>query len=186
MKIIVGISGASCSILGIETLKELKDQGVETHLVISKGAKKTIESETNYTVADVESLADHCYDDGDLGALISSGSFVTDGMIVAPCSMKSASAIAHAYDANLLVRAADVCLKENRRVVLMPREMPLNKAQIKNLLECAECGCTILPPMLTCYNKPTTIEDQVVHIVGKALMQFGLEKHGFKPWDGQL
>ncbi|WP_165253233.1 UbiX family flavin prenyltransferase [Adlercreutzia sp. ZJ304] len=186
MRIIVGISGASCAILGIETLKSLGELGVETHLIISKGAQKTIESETNYSVSDVCALADHNYEDGDLGALVSSGSFRTDGMIVAPCSMKSASAIAHAYDANLLVRAADVCLKENRRVVLMPREMPLNKAQLRNLLECAECGCTILPPMLTFYNKPSTLEEQVHHIVGKALMQFGLDSNKFKPWDGNL
>lgn len=186
MRIIVGISGASCSVLGIETLKALAAQGVETHLVISKGAKRTIPSETAYTVEEVEALASYHYDDADLGALVSSGSFATDGMIVAPCSMKSASAIAHAYDANLLVRAADVCLKENRRVVLMPREMPLNRAQLRNLLECAEGGCTILPPMLTFYNRPSTMDDQVRHAVGKALMQFGLDHEGFKPWDGRL
>lgn len=155
-------------------------------MVISKGAQKTIESETSYSVQDVEAMADYHYDDANLGALISSGSFKTSGMIVAPCSMKSASAIAHAYDANLLVRAADVCLKENRRVVLIPREMPLNTAQIKNLLECSQNGCSIIPPMLTFYNKPTSIEDQITHIVGKALMQFDLDVDGFKPWDGNL
>lgn len=185
MRLIVGISGASGATLGIEMLRQLKACGVETHLVVSEGGIKTIESETSYTLGDVQALADHHYDDANLGARISSGSYMTDGMIVAPCSMKSVSAIANAYDANLLVRAADVCLKENRRVVLLPREMPLNKAHLRNLELCADYGCTIIPPMLTFYNRPTTVQEQVVHIVGKTLMQFGLSIDGFKPWDGQ-
>lgn len=186
MRIIVGISGASGAILGIETLKALRVAGVETHLVISKGAFATILDETGYTVDQVRSLADYSYEDDDLGAAISSGSFATDGMIVAPCSMKSVSAIAHAYDANLLVRAADVCLKESRRVVLVPREMPLNKAHLRNLSLCCDEGCIILPPMLTFYNHPTSVEEQVVHIVGKSLMQFGLAHNDFKPWSTKV
>lgn len=184
MRIIVGISGASGAVLGIETLKALKELGVETHLVVSKGGMVTIRDETSYTYEEVCALADYSYDDRNLGATISSGSFVTDGMIVCPCSMKSASAIANAYDANLLVRAADVCLKESRRVVLMPREMPLNKAHLRNLSLCADSGCVIIPPMLTFYNSSTTVEEQVTHIVGKALMQFGLSNKGFRAWEG--
>lgn len=184
MRLIVGISGASGAILGVETLRALRSLDVETHAVVSKGALVTLKDETGLGKSDVAALADACYDDDDLGALISSGSYSTDGMIVAPCSMKSVSAIANAYDANLLVRAADVCLKENRRVVLIPREMPLNKAHLRNLSLCADAGCCILPPMLTFYNRPTTIEEQVRHVVGKALMQFGLHFDGFKPWTG--
>lgn len=184
MRIVVGISGASGAILGIETLKALRACNVETHLVISKGAFSTILDETEYSIDDVRSLASCSYDDDNLGAVISSGSFATDGMIVAPCSMKSVSAIANAYDSNLLVRAADVCLKEGRRVVLIPREMPLNKAHLRNLSLCCDEGCAIVPPMLTFYNHPTTIEEQIAHIVGKALMQFGLTSCDFKPWRG--
>ena len=185
MELIVGISGASGSPLGIEMLKQLRKHGVETHLVVSEGGRRTIESETGLSIEEVCALADHHYDDANLGAAISSGSFVTDGMIVAPCSMKSVSAIAHAYDANLLVRAADVCLKESRRVVLLPREMPLNKTHLRNLTLCADAGCVIIPPMLTFYNHPTTLEDQVRHVAGKALMQFGLQGSGFRAWEGE-
>lgn len=184
MRMIVGISGASGAILGIETLKALRSLGVETHLVVSRGGMVTIESETPYSCEDVRALSSYAYDDGDMGALISSGSFVTDGMIIVPCSMKSVSAIANAYDENLLVRAADVCLKEGRKVVLMPREMPLNKAHLRNMALCADEGCVILPPMLTFYNKPTSVDDLVTHVVGKALMQFGLSKDDFKAWSG--
>lgn len=184
MRLIVGISGASGAIIGIETLRALRELGVETHLVVSKGGMVTIRDETPYSYEEVCALADCCYDDRNMGALISSGSFKTEGMVVAPCSMKSLSAIANAYDANLLVRAADVCLKEGRRVVLMPREMPLNKAHLRNMALAADSGCTLIPPMLTFYNKPTSVMDQVHHLVGKALMQFGLEAKGFKAWQG--
>lgn len=186
MRIIVGISGASGAILGyrlIELLKEYRE--VETHLVVSAAGITTLESETNHSYEDLCSLSDFIYDDKDMGALISSGSFKTAGMIVAPCSMKTLSGIAHAYDANLLVRSADVCLKEGRKVVLLPREMPLGRAHIKNMLECQESGCVIIPPVLTFYNHPQRLEEQVDHIIGKVLTQFGLELSSFKPWSGK-
>lgn len=146
MRIIVGISGASGVVLGLELLKALKEQAVETHLLISEGARITFQYETEVTLDEVINLADHYYDINDLAAPISSGSFPTGGMIIIPCSMKTLSAVAHGYANNLMVRAADVCLKENRRVVLVPRETPLGKAHLKNLLEAADNGCAIIPP----------------------------------------
>lgn len=184
-KIIVGITGATGVQLGIAMLRALADvEGVETHLVMSEGAKLVLERECSQTFDEVAAFADVVYSNSDLAAPISSGSFKTDGMIVAPCSMKSLSAIANAYDDDLVVRAADVCMKEGRRVVLLPREMPMNRAHCRNLLRCAEDGYVILPPMLTFYNGCETIEQQVDHIVGKVLMQFGIEYGPFRPWEG--
>lgn len=185
MRIIVGISGASGAILGyrlVELLKEYEE--IETHLVVSAAGIKTLESETNHSYEDLCLLSDFVHDDRDMAASISSGSFETEGMIVAPCSMKTLSGIANAYDANLLVRSADVCLKERRKVVLLPREMPLDRAHLKNMLECQAAGCVIMPPVLTFYNHPKTIEEQVDHVVGKALMQFGIHVSSFKAWSG--
>ena len=184
-KIIVGITGATGVQLGIAMLRALADVGdVETHLVMSEGAKLVLERECSETFDEVAALADVVYDNRDLAAPISSGSFKTDGMIVAPCSMKSLSAIANAYDGDLVVRAADVCMKEGRRVVLLPREMPMNRAHCRNLLRCAEDGYTILPPMLTFYNGCETTAQQVDHVVGKTLMQFGIDYAPFRPWEG--
>ncbi|MBQ9006163.1 MAG: UbiX family flavin prenyltransferase [Atopobiaceae bacterium] len=184
-RIIVGISGASGVQLGIAVLKALRTfDDVETHLVVSKGAKVIIDRECDVTLEQVEALADVVHDNHNLAATISSGSFCTDGMIVAPCSMKSLSAIANAYDDDLLVRAADVCRKEGRKVVLIPREMPLNQAHLRNLLRVAEDGYVVCPPMLTFYNGCKTTDDQVDHVVGKVLMQFGLEFDRFRPWEG--
>ena len=185
MKIIVGITGATGAQMGYRFLSALKDfEHVETHLVISHGAEATFALETPYSLDEVRALADYSYDDRDLGAKISSGSFETDGMVVIPCSMKTLSAVACGYADNLVSRAADVCLKENRRVVLVPREMPLGKIHCKNLLSAAEAGCTIIPPMLTFYSDYPTVQDQVEHVIGKILMQFGLEYDRFKPWKG--
>jgi flavin prenyltransferase len=186
MKIIVGITGASGAILGVELLKALKNQPkVETHLVISDGAKKTLFLEAGLTPEDVVSLADHNYDTNNIGALIASGSFRTDGMIISPCSMKTLAAVVHGYADNLITRAADVCIKENRRVILVPREMPLSRIHLKNMLEAAEIGCTIIPPVLTFYNAPKTIQDQINHLTGKILMQLGLNLDTFSPWKGE-
>lgn len=185
MKIIVGISGASGVVLGLELLKALRRQPVETHLLISAGAQVTFRYETEVGMEEILALADHHYDMGDLAAPISSGSFLTDGMVIIPCSMKTLSAVAHGYADNLMVRAADVCLKENRRVVLVPRETPLGKVHLKNMLAAADNGCTIMPPMLTFYNSPHSLQDQVEHLLGKVLMQFGLEHKSFKPWSGK-
>jgi len=185
MRIIVGISGASGVVLGLELLKALKEHPVEIHLLISEGARITFPYETEASLDDVIALADRYYDMNDLAAPISSGSFPTAGMIIIPCSMKTLSAVAHGYADNLMVRAADVCLKENRRVVLVPRETPLGKVHLKNMLEAADNGCAIIPPMLTFYNSPHSLQDQIDHLLGKVLMQFGLEHPAFKPWLGK-
>ena len=182
-RIIVGISGASGAQLGIATLRALRGfDEVETHLVVSEGAKLVIERECGIALGEVEALAD--WDNRDLAAPIASGSFVTEGMVVAPCSMKSLAALACAFDDNLLVRAADVCRKEGRKVVLVPREMPLNQAHLRNLLRVAEDGYVVCPPMLTFYNGGDTLGAQVDHVVGKVLMQFGLAYDRFRPWEG--
>lgn len=184
-KIIVGISGATGVQIGYRVLEALSGmEDVETHLVISEGAELIFARETDLALDQVRALADVNYDSHDLAAAISSGSYVTDGMIVAPCSMKSLSAMVNSYDDDLLVRAADVCMKEGRRVVLIPREMPLNRSHCRNLLAAAEDGYTVLPPMLTFYNGCETTAQQVDHVVGKALMQFGIAYDRFCPWEG--
>ncbi|WP_312641122.1 UbiX family flavin prenyltransferase [Hydrogenoanaerobacterium sp.] len=186
-RIIVGISGASGVWIGYRLLQILRTfPKVETHLVMTDSAVCNLRIETELSVDDVTSLAHYSYDPQNMGALIASGSFITDGMIVAPCSMKSLAGIACGYADNLLLRAADVCLKENRRVVLVPREMPLGKVHLRNLLTANELGCTIVPPMLTFYNTPQTLEDQVDHVLGKALLQFGLHPQGFQAWKGTV
>jgi 4-hydroxy-3-polyprenylbenzoate decarboxylase len=183
MKIIVGISGASCTALGYEMLKALQSQqGVEIHLVMTESAIRTMSIETSLSTEDFLCLADCAYPNTDMGALISSGSFRTDGMVVIPCSMKTLSAIAHGYNSHLIVRAADVCLKEGRKVVLVPREMPLNCVHLNNMSLAAKAGCVMIPPMLTLYNHADTVQKQIDHIIGKVLMQFNLESERFVPW----
>ena len=185
MRLIVGISGATGVQIGYRLLEVLSQRGdIEVHLVVSEGAKVIFDRETDVTMQEVEALADVVWDNRNLAAAISSGSFVTDGMIVAPCSMKSLSAIANAYDDDLLVRAADVCAKERRKVVLVPREMPMNRAHLRNMLQACEDGYVIMPPVLTFYNGCETTADQVDHVVGKVLMKFGLTHDRFKPWEG--
>ena len=185
MRLIVAISGATGVIMGYELLKVLKNiKDCEVHLIISEGAQRNFELETDLDIAQVKALADHYHDNTNLAAAISSGSFKTDGMIILPCSMKSLSGIAHGYADNLLVRAADVCLKENRHLVIVPREMPLGKIHLKNMLLAAELGCSIVPPMLTFYNAPDGMQSQITHLIGKILMQFGIDTHNFKPWQG--
>lgn len=184
-RIIIGISGATGVQMGYRVLQALADTpDVETHLVVSDGARVIFDRETNFEMEEVLSLADVVYDNCDLAAIISSGSFRTDGMIVVPCSMKSLSAMVNSYDDDLLVRAADVCVKEGRKVVLVPREMPLNRSHCRNLLQAAEDGYVILPPVLTFYNGCETTAEQVDHVVGKILMQFGIEYERFRPWEG--
>lgn len=184
-KLIVGISGATGVQIGYRLLQALSwAEDIETHLVVSDEARIIFDRETGLSMDEVYDLADVTYGLHDLSAAISSGSFRTDGMIVAPCSMKSLSAIANAYDDNLLVRAADVCAKEGRKVVLVPREMPMSRAHCRNLLRAAEDGYVILPPMLTFYNGCETTAQQVDHVVGKVLMQFGIDYAPFCPWRG--
>lgn len=182
-RLIVGISGASGAEIGITLLQAMqRHPGWETHLVISKGARRTIEDETHYSVDDVASFATKCHNLDDIGASIASGTFKTEGMVVVPCSMKTVSGIAHGYSQNLLLRAADVTIKERRRLVLVARESPLNAIHLNNLLTLANLGVIVLPPVLTFYTHPASVQDMTVHIVGKVLDVFGLDTEGFKRW----
>lgn len=185
MRIVVGVTGASGVIMSRYLLKALKSvDNCEVHLVVSEGARKTWELETGLPLSTLLNLADHVHDNKNRAASIASGSFVTDGMIIMPCSMKSLAGIVCGYADDLIQRSADVCLKEGRKVVLVPREMPFGKVHLRNLLHASDLGCVIVPPVLTFYNHPETIEDQISHITGKILLQFGLRQEGFRPWDG--
>lgn len=184
-RLIVGISGASGAVLGVELLRALRLHiDWETHLVISEGGVKTIAYETPYSLAEVEALATKTHQLEDVGASIASGSFKTQGMVIAPCSMKTLAAISNGLSQNLLLRAADVALKERRKLVLAVRESPLSSIHLHNMHVLATCGAIILPPMLTFYNHPRGIEDMVRHIVGKILDVFDIEMVGFERWDG--
>ncbi len=185
MRIIVGISGASGSILAEYLLKALQHYSeVETHLVVSNGAFRTLELESTLSKKNLLSLADEVHPIGDIAANIASGSFETAGMIVIPCSMKTLSGIVNGYSDNLLLRAADVCLKERRKLVLVAREMPLSSLHLGNMLKASEYGALIMPPMLTFYNHPKSIDDFIHHLIGKILMQFGLNSSSFRAWEG--
>lgn len=182
-RIIIGISGASGVIYGIRALQALKEMPeVETHLVLSPSAKRTVAEETDWTVDQVEALADVLHIHRDIGASIASGSFRTAGMLVAPCSIKTLSGIVHSYNDNLLTRAADVCLKERRPLVLMVRETPLHLGHLEMMAQAARYGAAILPPVPAFYNRPHTRDDIVNHSVGKALDQFGIEHRLMKRW----
>jgi 4-hydroxy-3-polyprenylbenzoate decarboxylase len=183
-KVVVGISGASAAIYGIRMLEALQRAKVESHLVISEPARNIIPLETNYQVTDVEAMADHIYHIDDVGAAIASGSFKTDGMVIIPCSMKSLSAVANSYNDNLLARAADVTLKEKRRLVMVVRETPLHKGHLRLMLDAADMGAVIYPPMPTFYNMPQTIDDLVNHTVGKILDLFDIEHDLLNRWQG--
>jgi flavin prenyltransferase len=185
VRIVVGLAGSSSPIYGIRTLEVLKQAGVETHLVVSDGAKQTIPLETQLTVKQVESLADVVYNNHDLAASISSGSFPTDGMIVAPCSMKTLAAIAYSFSQDLLVRAADVTLKERRKLVLVPRETPLHLGHLRNMIRATELGAVILPPMPAFYHAPKTVDDLINQTVGKILDQFRIEHRLFRRWGAE-
>ncbi len=184
-KLIVGVSGASGSVYAYAALRALRAAAdIEVHLVLSQQARQTIELETAHTAADFEAIADVVHRDSDLAASISSGSFITDGMLIIPCSMKTASAVAHSFNSNLLVRAADVCLKERRRLVMVVRETPLHLGHLRTLTQLAEIGAIILPPIPGMYARPQSVEDIVNHTVGKALDQFGIPNHLFARWQG--
>jgi 4-hydroxy-3-polyprenylbenzoate decarboxylase len=184
-RIIIGMSGATGSIYGIRLLEVLKEvEDVETHLVMTKFARLNIEIETTYTPRDVETLADVVHGNGNQAASISSGSFKTHGMIVAPCAMNSLSGIVHSAANSLLVRAADVILKEQRRLVLMPREVPLHVGHCKLLYEAAQLGVIIAPPMPAFYSRPETIEDIVNHSTGRVLDLFDVEVDFLERWPG--
>ena len=184
MKIVVGMSGASGSIYGVRMLEVLQQAGVETHLVMSDAAKRTIVYETGRTIADVKQLATHVHELSDIGACISSGSFRLDGMVIAPCSIKTLSALANSFNANLLIRSADVTLKERRKLVLMVRETPLHLGHLRLMTQVTETGAVILPPMPAFYHLPKTLDDIINQSVNKALDQFGVDVTLFKRWTG--
>lgn len=184
-KLIVGMSGSSGVIYGVRLLEVLKMiTGVETHLVMSPFARLNIEIETSYSARDVEKLADEVHGYRNQAASISSGSFKTGGMVIAPCSMKTLSAIVNSYADSLLVRAADVTLKERRMLVLMPREAPLHVGHCKLLYEAAQMGAVIAPPMPAFYIRPQTIDDLVNHSIGRMLDLFDLDPGILKRWEG--
>ncbi len=184
-KIIIGISGASGVIYGVRLLEKLREaEGVETHLVMSQTAIMNLGLETEWKPADVAALADHAYRHTDIAAAIASGSFRTDGMVVAACSMKTLSAIVHSYADNLLTRAVDVCLKERRSLILMPRETPLHAGHCKLLHEAAQLGAIIAPPMPAMYAKPETVDDLIDHSVGRVMDLLDIESDFVNRWRG--
>ncbi len=183
-RIVVGISGATGPQYGIRLLQVLGELGVETHLVLSRASHRNIALESDWTAEEVERLASRCYDVDDVGAAIASGSFLTDGMVVAPCSVKTASAVANSYNENLLIRAADVTLKERRDLILLFRETPLHKGHLDLLRRCADLGAVILPPMVAFYHRPRTVEEIVDQTVGKVLDALRIEHDLFRRWKG--
>lgn len=182
MRIIVGVSGASGVIMALRLLEALKAANCETHLVMTRSAIDTWKQETSLPVSKIEETADILYDSCDMSAAISSGSYSTDGMVILPCSMKTLAGIVSGYTDNLVLRAADVCLKENRKLILCPREMPLGKIHLRNMYEASVLGCTVIPPMLTFYQNPETVSDMIDHVIGKIMLQFGLHMPEFKVW----
>ncbi|MDT3425584.1 4-hydroxy-3-polyprenylbenzoate decarboxylase [Paenibacillus forsythiae] len=184
MDIVVGISGATGTVYAVKLLEMLREQGVNTHVIISGWAKANLEVETTYKLSYLEGLATYLYDNRDLGAKVSSGSFLTDGMIVLPCSMKTLAAIASGFTDSLISRTADVMMKEGRKLVLSPRETPLNAIHLENMLKLARIGVRIVPPMPSFYNNPQTIDDLITHQAMKILDQFGIHLKHDKRWNG--
>jgi len=182
MKILLSIGGASGSIYGIRLFEELLKSDVEVHLIVSDGAKKIIEYETDYTFEELKKKANFCYDNSDMFAGPASGSFEIDAMVVCPCSMKTLSAIANGYGDTLTSRAASCCLKEERKLILVVREAPLDLPGIKNMLSAKQAGATVLPAMPGFYHKPQKIEDLVNFVVGKTLDQLNIKHSLFKRW----
>ena len=185
MDLIVGVTGASGAIYGIRLLEVLSENhDIETHLIISEAAEITIQHETDRSPEDIRQLADYTYDIRDISASISSGSFKTDGMIIAPCSVKTMSAISNSYNENLMVRVGDVTLKERRKLVLAVRESPLHLGHLRIMEQLTEMGAIILPPVPAFYTQPRTIEDIIDYTVGKMLDVFDIEHDLFQRWSG--
>ncbi len=183
--VIVAITGASGVIYGVELLRALRDLGEEAHLILSEAAGRNLAIETRWSLDEVRALAAVVYSNRDVGAAPASGSFRTRGMIVAPCSIKTLSGIANSYDENLVVRAADVTLKERRKLVLMVRETPLHKGHLELMARATDCGAVILPPVPAFYHHPQTIEDLVRQSVGKALDQLEIDHDLYRRWSGR-
>ena len=184
LPLVVAITGATGVIYGVEMLRVLRELGQETHLILSEAASMNLAIETEYSQEEVKALADVVYPNKDVGAAVASGSFRTRGMIVAPCTVKTLSAIANSFTYNLVVRAADVTLKERRTLVLMVRETPLHKGHLDLMARAADCGAVILPPMPAFYHKPDSIMDIIHQSIGKALDQVGIEHKLFARWSG--
>jgi 4-hydroxy-3-polyprenylbenzoate decarboxylase len=186
VKVIVGISGASGAIYGLRLLEKLRNQpGTEIHLILTRSGEKTLLLETGKTAAEAGKLADFRYSDADIGCRLASGSYQTDAMVVAPCSIHTMSAIAHGISSNLMVRAADVILKEKRKLVLMVRESPFHLGHLKSMTLLAEMGAIIAPPIPGFYHNPQTVMDLVDHSVGRALDLIGLPDPGVRRWEGR-
>jgi len=185
-RLIVGITGATGTIFGVRVLQMLHGSGVETHLVVSKWAARTLAHETPYSLKEIQALATQSYGSGDQGATISSGSFVTLGMVIAPCSMRTLAAIAHGLGDNLIHRAADVVLKERRKLVLVVRESPFNEIHLENMLKLARMGVVILPPIPAFYNNPQNLDDMINHITMRVIDQFDIHLDVMNRWDGVL
>ena len=185
-RLIVGITGATGTIFGVRILQMLHGSGVETHLVVSKWAARTLTHETPHSLKYVQSLATQNYGIGAQGAAISSGSFVTLGMVIAPCSMRTLAAIAHGLGDNLIHRAADVILKERRKLVLVVRESPFNEIHLENMLKLARMGVVILPPVPAFYNNPQNLDDMINHIAMRVIDQFDIHMDVMNRWDGVL
>jgi len=184
-RLIFAMTGASGPIYGIRLLQILaRMPDIETHLVLSQAARITIAQETDFTPAEVEALADVVYRPGDIGAAIASGSFATLGMIVAPCSIKTLSAIAHSYTADLIARSADVQLKEGRPLLLMVRETPLHLGHLRLMTQAAELGAIIFPPVPAFYTRPQTLDEMVTNTVGRMLVRIGIPNNAFDEWSG--
>ena len=181
-RLVVGISGASGVTYGVRLLQVLKDTDYETHLIISKSGELNIEIETDYDPADVKAMADYVYDHKNMAASLASGSFLTTGMVVVPCTIKTLSGIANSYNENLLVRAADVTLKEKRKLALVVRETPLHKGHLRLLTIAADMGAHILPPVPSFYHMPKTIEDIIDQTIGKIFDFMGIEHDLFRRW----
>jgi 4-hydroxy-3-polyprenylbenzoate decarboxylase len=185
-RIVVGITGATGSIIGVRLLEVMREAGVETHLILSKWGARTMIHETSRTVEEVSALASYAHNPNDQGAAVSSGSFLTDGMIIAPCSMRTLAAISSGQGEHLVHRAADVVLKERRKLVLVVRESPLSEIHLENMLKLARMGVTILPPMPGFYNHPQSVAEMVDHIVMRILDQFGIHVEMSPRWDGKM
>ena len=185
-RLVVAITGATGAVYGVRLLEKLREAAVETHLIISPWGRRTLLHETSFTVEQVHELASVTYVHNDQGAAISSGSFVTLGMAVVPCSMRTLAAVAHGLGDNLIHRAADVVLKERRKLLLAPREAPLSDIHLENMLKLSRMGVVILPPVPAFYNNPRTLEEMVDHTVARMLDQFGVEVPGMPRWSGEM
>lgn len=185
-RLIVGVTGATGVVFAVRLLEMLRDEGIERHLILSKWAVRTLLHETPYTAEDVQRLATRSYQPNDQGAPVSSGSFLSAGMVIVPCSMKTLAAIAHGHGDNLIHRTADVMMKERRKLVLVVREAPLNDIHLENMLKLSRMGVVIYPPVPAFYHRPATLEELIDHAVVRILDQFGIHLEASKRWDGVM